>query len=366
MGDRTATGSGWTRRDFLRTAAAAAIPIVAGCAPRQVFAEAAGTPAAPLPKPLVVDAVDASWLGADGAPVPSVVEKILEKGLARVTGKSSVDDAIRELLSPTETVLIKFNQISKNYHRCNAVLLDALAKLLQGAGHPKEKILVVEAEGATWKNPVALDYPGAEGFTKFEEAVEWETGRTRLTRLVTKQVDAIINVGDLKDHNVFGYSGAMKNLSHALTLMQGPHHFHPESKPAPQGFPCEACKDPDAGKEIRNGNPEKDYPTFIPGIFRSKHLAGKARLHIVNALFAVLDGGPTPRNAADQFRHDGLLLSRNAVALDLVGLDIVQAARKAKGKPSLFRRRFKPTYVSEAGKAGLGPAELALVEKVTA
>lgn len=360
MHETRPAGPGFTRREFLRTAAvAAAAPAVAGALPGRLFAEAA--PPAPAAKPLVVDAIDAAWLGADGAPDAAAIRAILDKGFRRVTGKGNVSDAIRSLVSPSETVLLKFNHVSENYHRCNASLVPALTAFLQDAGHPAEKIVVVEADGAQWNNPFPVDAPVGNGFTKLGEPIQWETGRTRVTRLASNQVDAILNVGDMKDHNLFGYTGAMKNITHSLHLMQGPHHFHPESKQTPEGFPC-ACQDAAASEFIRNQDPARLYPTFIPGLFRARSLGGKVRMNIVVGLSAIMEGGPTPRNPKDQFRHDGILFSKDAVAADRVGLEIVQEARKARKLPSLFRKRNKPLYIEEAGNAGLGVADLAGID----
>ena len=312
------------RRGFLRGVAADLAGTGLALAAGRVWAEAVeGRP--PAEQSVVVDIRDANWQ-RDGQPDPAAVKKMLEDGMKTFTGKGSWADAWKQFVQPNETVCVKFNRLSGNFTRANQAMVDAIVDGLQQAGLKREKIIVVEAIEAKEGNLTEPDLTmGPE--------VDTGHGKTRLTRLITDQVDGVINVCNLKDHAVAGVTGALKNLSHAgKTFMDKPENFHG------------TCCDPHVGE-----------------INLLKPIRSKGRLNICNGLVGMLNGGPTPRNPRWQWPHNGLLISTDPVAMDTVILELVQAARKEHpvgiGQADLFQTGRKPVYIQTCAKMGLGEDE---------
>jgi uncharacterized protein (DUF362 family) len=317
--DRT---NGISRRDFLRTAAIGAAaatvgPLAVGTAARSAQAAASTTAQA---NPTVVDVRSAKWR-VDGTVDADFVRKMIEHGMARLTGKKTLADAWRVIVKPTDVVGIKFNNLSHNYTNANQAVLDAIIAGLVAAGVEKEKIIVTEAVGATWQNAIApKTHP-------YGEPQDIGNGKAvGLSPFITDQVDCLINVPNIKDHGGAGITGCLKNISHSRTIMSRPIHD-------------DACS-----------------PAIV-GVNKLEPIRKKRRLNIVNGLLAIFNGGP---GTAEQFRweHNGLLFATDPVACDRVQIELIDAERKRRGLAGLFNRGSKPKHVENAAKAGLGIADL--------
>jgi len=328
-----------SRRDFLKTLSAFITGAAAfiGGAPIS-NAVAAQTKSGPKPPPQklsrkpiskVIDIHDSNWLKTDGSVDPHVVKKLVHEGMLRLTGKSSLRSAWQEFVSPRETVGIKFNRISGDFTGANQSLLDAIVSGLLAAGVSRERIIAVEAVNVSFENHIKLDFHlGPE--------IDFGKGKTQLTRFITDQVDVVINVPNLKDHNVAGVTGALKNISHAGgTIMSKPSRFH-----------------------------SNNCTPYIGLINALEPVNSKRRLNIMNALKGVFEGGPGYRDPHLQWRYNGLLISSDPVALDAIELDIIQAARKDRGLPNLFATAKKPIHIAHAADLGLGVADPSLIEHV--
>jgi uncharacterized protein (DUF362 family) len=88
-------------------------------------------------------------------------------------------------------------------------------------------------------------------------------------------------------------------------------------------------------------------------------IRGKLRLAVIDALVGVCEGGPGPADPAHVFRHGGILVSRDPVALDRRGLAIIEARRAALGLVPLARRTSPnpspPSHIDNAASLGVGP-----------
>jgi hypothetical protein len=224
---------------------------------------------------------------------------MLDEGMRKLTGKRTAADAWKEFVSPTEVIGLKFNRLSRDHTRAVRAIRDAIVANLEAIGVPKKNIVVAEG-------PVLETAPDRT----LDPEVDFGHEKTQLTRFVTKQIDALICIPDLKNHGAAGMTGALKNISHAGgTIMTGPNRFH--------GNNC----DP-----------------FIGEINALKPIRERHRLSITNGLKGVFDGGPGTRNPDLQWRHDGFLLSTDPVALDTVALDLLEAERKKRSRRPIGRR----------------------------
>jgi len=304
------------RRQFLAGVAAGAIALP------HVAAQAA--PAKPPSRSKVVEATNPAWQHGGKVNVP-VVRQILERALMELTGKASGGDAWRQFVSPTERVGVKFNKITRNVSGANQALGDAIVAGLLEAGVKRENIIVVEAVGAEF--PGTGRYDGTYG-----PEVHTPHGTTRHTRFIREQVDAVINVPDLKEHDRAGVTLSLKNLSHGASIMLHPSKFH-------SGY----CS-PHIG-ELHSLEP----------------IAGKRRLNILNGLRGIFHLGPMPRGRQWQWDRNSLFVSTDPVALDAICLDIIQDKRRSspEGIPvvDLFKTRRRPVHIAAAAQMGLGIAD---------
>ena len=309
------------RRRFLATAAACATAF-----PR-VFAQTAGPK--PPARASVVEAADPAWQQG-GMVSAAVVRRMLGQAMRALTGKASAADAWRQVVSPTERVGVKFNKVSANFSGASQALGDAILDGLMAAGVKRENIIVAEAVGAS--------FPGTRQFDPtYGPVVDTGCGKTRLTRFITHQVDAVIDVPDLKHHERVGVTGALKNVAFGNTIVEAPWRFH--------------------------GGSQHEH---IAALYALPPIAGKCRLHILNGLRGLFHGGPRPRRAEWQWNRNSLLVSTDPVALDTIALEVIQqqrrTAREGIGPVGFHTGECAPTYLAIGARMGLGVAERSRID----
>jgi hypothetical protein len=306
-----------SRRRALAAGGAAALALMMGPAR-----------AAELRRSTVVDIRSSRWRGEAGHVDAAVVKKMVDGGLVKLTGAADADTAWRQLFGRYKVVGVKFNKVSRNFSGANQAMVDALTAGLLSAGLKQTDIIVVEAVGATFAGGAVQ--PG------WTEEYDFGSGRTRLSNFIVHQVDAVINVPDLKDHERTGITGAVKNLSHARdTIMEKPDRFH-----------ANAC-DP-----------------FVADLYALPPIRDKAVLHVINGLKGMYDKGPVFNPC--QWPHNGLLLGFDPVAVDKVALDLVVAERRRRGLPEFERRGTPPLFLATAARRGLGTDDPARIDIVSA
>ncbi|MFW6108289.1 MAG: hypothetical protein ACOC8D_00605 [bacterium] len=240
-----------TRRGFLAGAAACAASF------------RLRAPANPSWRGGVVEVRHPAWRREGGAE-PRLVKAMVERGLTRLTGERSAAAAWRRIVAPGERVGVKFSKTSRNASGANQALGDVLLEGLRGAGVRRRDVIVVEAWGARF--PGTGEFDGSYG-----PEVDTDLARVRLTRFIRQQIDALINVPELKPHPRLGASGARSTVALATTIIDRPWRLH--------------------------GPRLADHVSAIYGL---PAIATRCRLHILNGL-----GGPA-----------ALFLSRDALALD--------------------------------------------------
>jgi hypothetical protein len=159
--------------------------------------------------------------------------------------------------------------------------------------------------------------------------------RSYAARFITREVNKLINLPVLKDHQAAGVTLALKNLSHGLVNNVSRSHCSSTSN-----F-CGA---------------------FIPAVVSLPVIREKAVLHILDGIKGVYQGGPVAR---PQFvwEHRTLYFATDPVALDHVGWREIDKRRAAAGlrsiaqaKPDQFSTFLKrqPEHVEIAAALGLG------------
>jgi hypothetical protein len=103
----------------------------------------------------------------------------------------------------------------------------------------------------------------------------------------------------------------------------------------------------------------------VADLFDAPPIRTKHRLTILDALIVQYHKGPS-FHARWAERRETLVFGLDPVAVDAVGLDIVEGRRKAKGLPTLAEDGRPVRYLATAEKLGLGaaaPASIRLIEE---
>jgi hypothetical protein len=316
-----------TRRDFLASAGAAAAVSLAG---RGLFTEALAQvteEAAPQRSEALSRVAEIrSELVLVGRSVhPTLLRDMLAVGLTTITGRKDPAEAWRTLLAPDDVVGLKFNQSASASLGVTPPMVEALVGSLTAAGWDAKRIVPIEIPDALYEK-LGTTRPRQDWLA---DEVQFGEVRDRLSG-VLEQVTAIVNVPFLKHHNIAGVTCCLKNLSHAL--VKHPARLH-GNKCAP----------------------------YIGDIVALPAIRQKLRLHVVNALRIVTDKGP---EATEPFVHDyrGLLFGVDPVAVDAIGLEILNRVRTDGGLGKIEEAQGEIAYLSMAASRGLGHHELHEVE----
>jgi uncharacterized protein (DUF362 family) len=291
---------------------------------------------------------------------------MVDEGMRTLTGEADLAKAWARFVRPEDIVGIKLNsgagirQIASRVSVVRAVIDGVLA-----AGVPDENIVVWDqiedmlVKRYVKRNKLDEAYPrirfkGCTPAMKKEnyeegkpldgfetEVNEFPWGKVKVAELVAKELTAIVNIPTLKDHACSGVTLALKNISHAVVDL--PWMCHDDS-----------C-DP-----------------YIADIVNIPAVRDKLRLHILDGLMGLAEGGPSLRSLDHVYSEEKLLLSADPVALDTVGKEYIIAARKTMGYPPLEEAvnlitkqpGRPPKHIDTAAKRGLGTNDLKRIELV--
>ncbi len=279
-----------TRRDFLRTTAAAA---VAGTAAMPLFA---GQRNAKKAKVILIrnqNVVDNDWK-VD----PTVISQMLDEAVVNLFGTKSAEEAWKKIVKPADIVGIKTNVW--RYLRTPLELEQFMKKRIMSVG--------------VSENNIGIDDRGVLSNPVFEKAT------------------ALINVRPMRAHNWSGVGGCLKNY---IMFTPSPPDFHPDS-----------CID-------------------LGALWKLPTVNGKTRLNILLMLtpqFHCL--GPHHFDKEYTWLYKGMLVSTDPVAVDAVGLKIIEAQRSIYFKePTPMRPPVRHIAAAEE-KHRIGVANLSNIELV--
>ncbi len=251
--------------------------------------------------------------------------------LRHVTGKDTDADAWHDLLEPEDVIGLKFNRSGAAGLGTTEPVARLLVASLNKAGWGPDRIVLIETDPRLARE--LKTQPRRRG---------WQTDLTRfgsgVDRLATvlEQVTAIVNVPFLKANRIAGMSGCLKNLSHAL--VKHPGHYHHNAKP-----------DRKRGVLKRGAR----CAPYVGDIVASPAIRSKLRLHLVNALRTVREPVPDPTSTVME-SYGALLAGRDPVAVDMIGLEILNQQRAARSLPPLAEQDEPLPHIRAAGEAGLG------------
>src|SRR5208337_1984558 len=167
--------------------------------------------------------------------------------------------------------------------------------------------------------------------------------RSYAAQFITRQVNKLINLPVLKDHQSAGVTLALKNLSHGLVNNVNRSHSSPS---------LNACN------------------TFIPAVVSMPIIRNKVVLNILDGVKGLYDGGPGSRSEF-VWEHHTMYFSTDPVSLDHIGWEVIDAKRESVGMKKLVESlpdqystfvHRQPEHVEIAGALGLGVWDRAKID----
>lgn len=270
------------------------------------------------------------------------VSELMDQAMMKLTGRSSAKEAWRDIVLPDDVVGIKINPLAGPELSTHSIIVDKIVEGLYGAGVLRKQIVIWDRFEEHLLNagyPIKQDESDVRTFASDTEGIGYddevyyesekdsiarrENGSThsRYSRIVTEQVDVIINVPVLKHHAMAGVSGCLKNL--AFGSVDNTRRFH--------------------------GKPIYCNPA-IGEILEHKVLKDKLTLNIVDGLLASFDRGPT-YHAESTWQYGSLFVSTDPVILDVLVLQTVNQKREEMALDSVSKFA---NHINSASSLGLG------------
>jgi uncharacterized protein (DUF362 family) len=300
------------------------------------------------------------------------IEAMLRRGMRELTGGGDWAGAWRQFAAPGEVVGIKVNPVGLPHVISSPETLQGIVAGLNAAGIPNKDIVVFDRyrtqflqagfdkwlpEGVRWSSATRQQdrmQQNIEGYdpdhfidmalvNPGQDLDNLAARRSYAALYITREVDKLINLCVLKDHQSAGITIALKNLSHGLVNNVARSH---------STTTLNACG------------------AFIPAVVALPVIRNKTVLHICDAVKALYHGGPFGR---PQFvwEHKRMYFATDPVALDRIGWDAIDAQRIAVGRKPLaedlpdqwstFIRR-QPEHAEIAGALGLGEFDRAKID----
>ncbi len=374
------TPQGVDRREFLAvTAVGAAALAGVGATPAEAATQGPSpTQPTPLPSP---PAEDDRPLGGKGHIVQvthskateaikktdeAVVRQMVAEALKKFTGKADLAAALGTYFKKEDVVGIKVNTLGSPFASVHPATAFALAEGLHALGIPKKNIYIYDQYGsrmrkagfkplnAGQKEPeddfrvhfhetldYAKDSTATGGFFKHKKKDGYPTGSSRFPNLLGK-LTAVINLCCVKDHDLTGVTGALKNVSYGNVDRVPVYHCLPECNPT--------C--------VHDGK------CNVARVYTHPEMGGKVRLVVCDALRVLYQGGPQD-NMTYKEAHNAILVSTDPVAIDRAILEIVNGYRKAKKLKPVEEDaggRRAPRFIQAGAALGLGEADLAKIK----
>jgi uncharacterized protein (DUF362 family) len=330
-----------TRREFLgRITAAAAGAAVGSIVTPGCAKEPAGQTRGADPAPRVAIARDDALTGGAVDAHADLLHKLLDAAVQKVTGDANAASAWRKLFKAGDRVGIKVNALGLP---TRPAVVDAIVAGLLLAGVSPQNVIIwdrfdTELASAGFKlnkSTAGVQCRGTDaertggGYQKNIES----SGRigSCFSKIVAEEVDALICVPVLKDHNLAGASLGMKNFYGAI---HNPNKYH-----------------------SNNCDP------FVADVVAHRFIGPKWRLTVCDGTRAQYNAGPA-RNPAFAWPFGGLIVGADFVAVDAVAADLIDAHRKTKGLKTLAEDNRPPKHIATAAARGLGVADLGKIERV--
>lgn len=325
-----------TRRQFLAQIGAVG---VSAALPTSPWLDAARGET-PAPSSRVVIARDDALVRGSVDEHGDLLRKLLDASVQKLSGTGDAAAAWRRWFKPTDRVGIKVNTLGLS---TQTAVVDAVVAGLRQADVAAENIIIwdrfdVELDQAGFK--LNRSAQGVKCYGTDAEAIgggyqsNIETSGqigSSFSRIVAEQIDVLISVPVLKDHNLAGVSLGMKGFYGAI---HNPNKYH-----------------------------DHNCDPYVVDVVSHRFVGPRWRLTVCDATRAQCHGGP-PKHPGYSWPFGGLIVGTDFVAVDAVGADLLETERKARGLKSLAEENRPPRHIATAGARGLGVADLTKIERV--
>jgi uncharacterized protein (DUF362 family) len=292
------------------------------------------------------------------------IRRMLHRGMTQLTGAPDWTAAWKQFVEPGDVVGIKVNPVGSPHVISSPEAVREIIAGIESAGVKRSDIVVYDryrrqffnAGFDKWLPEGVRTSSAAEDYETVQQAIEGydpdhymdmalvlpgydinnlTARRSYAAQFITKQVNKLINLPVLKDHQSAGITLALKNLSHGLVNNVNRSHAT---------ITMNTCG------------------AFIPAVVSMPVIRNKTVLHILDGVKALYHGGP---GARPQFvwEHKTMYFATDPVALDRVGWKEIDRKRAAVGMKSIAEDRpdkfstflnRQPEHVEIAGAMGLG------------
>ena len=304
------------------------------------------------------------------------VKRMLASGMTTLTGDASPEAAWRRFIEPTDVVGIKVNPSGSPFIVSRTEIVREVIASLRAIGVPAANIIVydrnsnqLDLNGYNVLMPAGVRVVGLDDqwvvdgerhggydrdvFCEMNCFGERET-RSYLGRIISTEVDKIINIPVVKEHNASGVTGCLKNLAYGSYNNVARTHVAPTTYTSPA----------------------------IAVMCASLPVRTKAVLHVMDGIRGGYHAGPFSWNPSFHFEPRSILIGTDPVALDRIELEMVERKRRDEGVPSLWdhdpailgsvaemqtdarKNRFhrQPAHIRVSGELGLGRWDLAQID----
>jgi hypothetical protein len=290
------------------------------------------------------------------------VSKLLNAAMLQYTDTKDIASAWQKFVKPTDRVGIKIYTAPGPVMSTRKAVIETVLDGLESAGVTREHMVIfdrysiqMEAAGFTLgkrkdgvmvtatvpnhgfdsEQGISFSEPGKLiwGDLEFKENVpdseDQLSSKSYFSKILTREVDKIINIGVLMEDQGLGVYGCQLNSSLSLIdnsrRLQRPHFSRDES---------------------------------LAELFAHPMIQKKCVLHILDGLVGQFAAGPTfdPHYC---WAHQTIYVSRDAVALDSLALQAIKEQRPKLEVPSL---KDQASYLEAASVAELGICDLSKIE----
>jgi uncharacterized protein (DUF362 family) len=282
------------------------------------------------PSKVVVVRSPRVWTSAGEIEAESV-RRMIDRGFGLLTGRSNSRDGCLSVFDPDDRIGIKINTIGGRAVSTRPETSLTLASWLSENGLKERNLIIWDRTNRELREAgyrISTSWSGlrifgtdGEGAGYGTELVSHREVGSLFSLIQTDFITASISLAILKDHGLAGVTAGMKNYFGAV---HNPNKYH-----------------------------DSHCDPFVADVFDTPQVKGKHRLTIIDALLIQFHRGPSyhPRWAD---KYGALIFSRDPVAADRVGWDLLENLRAAKGLPSLEEDGRRPLYLATAEKMGLG------------
>jgi uncharacterized protein (DUF362 family) len=252
--------------------------------------------------------------------------KTLDRSMQAFYACDSPLEAWKKVVRPGEVVGLKVNCLAGKGNSTRPELVEAICERLQQAGIKAGDIVIwdrlnADLESARFRivergSSVRCFGNDTLGFET--ELATYGSVGSLLSRTLTQVCDAVINLPVLKDHGIAGVTIALKSMFGAI---HNPNKYH-----------------------LNVGDP------YVADVNMLLPIRQKVRLSICDATTAQYQGGPSYMPQWT-WPYSGLIVSRDPVALDYTGWQIIEKKRAEVSMKPLKELKREPTYIATAADA---------------